>query len=431
MKVIARRGALFAANVHRLHFSTKFKFENSLKFPKFTGGVSRRAFFATKSSGGEEEGDKEGSEEKIEENTTNKHETEDGKTEMKEKEGDEKEEGGFKMPEMKIPEPREVVSRMYGGILDGWDWAKGQIRLGLEELKEDGGTEKKSGMSTKVSEDFAFTKSSDEDEEGEEKPVYDGPTAVVHVKEQGSAWEQMRERLSQMPIYQALRKQSKRLNEQVGKTTVGKVGKKGVESVQDKIEDAREYWETSQNPLVYAAAGAIENMTGETEEALTVKEIWKVIPGFDHNEFARDIEQTLAPQLIRAHLAGDISPYQKHLGEAVYHKLTADIDARKKDGVVIDPKLLDFEQMEASLRMLEGTGPVILCLYRAQQVHCVRDKDGEIVDGSESDVRAKFYQLIFTVHRVQGDPDEGEEEHSTYAKWKVAEYGFFGDQPYY
>jgi import inner membrane translocase subunit TIM44 len=361
---------------------------------------------------------------------------EDGE-EAKEVEGGEEkkeEESGFKMPEMKIPQPREVVSKVYGGFLDLVDWSKEQITLGMQELRQDPSVAKKDVMTTKLSEDFNFAAAKaeeEENEEGEEKPVYDGPTAVVHVKEQGTAWDQMKERLSHSPIYQALRKQGRTVSKVVGSTAVGKVGKQGVDAVSDKMEDAREYWETSQNPLVYAAAGAIENITGETEEALAVKEIWKVIPGFDTDEFVRRMEKELAPRLIKAHLRGDIEFFKDQLGEGVYHKLTADIDAREKDGLYLDPNVLDFEQQESQLRILDGFGPVIMCTYRVQQIHCVRDVDGELVDGSETDVRAKFYHMVYTVHRCAGDPKLGEEEHSTYAKWKVAEYGFFGDVPYY
>ena len=234
-------------------------------------------------------------------------------------------------------------------------------------------------------------------------------------------------------MFQQLMKNKKKLEKEVGKTTIGKAGQQTVENVKDKVEDAREFWETSQNPIVYAVAGAYENLTGETEEAIAIKDFRKLDPDFDIIPWSTATETTIAPALIKAHLRGDISKYKDQLSEAVYHKLSADIDARKKDGLVIDPNVLAFEQVEVTVRHLEGTGPVIVCMYRVQQIHCVRNTEGEVVDGDESDVRAKFYHMIFQQHYVTEDEgEEGEGAGETgYVVWKVGEYGFFGDVPYY
>lgn len=45
-------------------------------------------------------------------------------------------------------------------------------------------------------------------------------------------------------------------------------------------QDAREFWETTQNPIVYRISGAWESMTAPTEEGMAVAEIQKLDPDF-------------------------------------------------------------------------------------------------------------------------------------------------------
>ena len=45
-------------------------------------------------------------------------------------------------------------------------------------------------------------------------------------------------------------------------------------------QDAREFWETSQSPLVYKLSGAWESLTAPTEEGMAVAAIQKLDPDF-------------------------------------------------------------------------------------------------------------------------------------------------------
>jgi hypothetical protein len=72
--------------------------------------------------------------------------------------------------------------------------------------------------------------------------------------------------------------------------------------LKDKLNDAREIWETSQNPLVTMVAGVWENLTGETEEGVTIAEIRKKDPKFVKEEWAAEVQRMLAPTVIKAHL---------------------------------------------------------------------------------------------------------------------------------
>lgn len=123
-------------------------------------------------------------------------------------------------------------------------------------------------------------KAADDDEEEGEKEQYTGPSALVHVKDPKSAWESMKERLQDSPFIREMLKRSKKIGRVAADTDIGKKAQNIGRSVQDKIEDAREFWETSQNPLVYTMSGIVENLTGETEEGIAIAEIRKLDPNF-------------------------------------------------------------------------------------------------------------------------------------------------------
>jgi len=367
--------------------------------------------------------------EKIEKcNTENKAEGCKERKQTRERE-EKKKDFKFNMPEVDfhLPTPREMVSRTYAWLLDATDYAKEQIIEAYKEMTVD-----TTGMAVrrKVSHQPTFRKASDQEQNEkhvEEAVPYEGPQAIVHVKEDVGAWEAMKMRLSNSPIMQELLKKAHTTGKVVENTTVGKASKKVADDVRDKVEDVREFWETSQNPIIYAVAGTMETMTGETEEGLAIGEFRKMDPDFDKEMWAKDMEKTFAPELVQAHMNGDLKMVKERIGEAVYHKLQADIDSRTKVGLVIDPRILDFAEHDTSVRYLESIGPVIVSIYKVQQVHCVRNDKGEIVEGDENDIRAKFYHMVFQ----QAYEADANDETIGYYTWKAIEYGLFDEVPYY
>jgi hypothetical protein len=92
-------------------------------------------------------------------------------------------------------------------------------------------------------------------EDGE--PVeYTGPSALVAVKEEETAWQKVSARFREAPIIQGILDAAK----QAARTEAGKkaaeTAKKAKNKISDATEDVREIWETSQNPYVYCRAVA-------------------------------------------------------------------------------------------------------------------------------------------------------------------------------
>merc|ERR1719215_1608152 len=170
----------------------------------------------------------------------------------------------------------------------------------------------------------------------------------------------MKDRLQDSPVIKEILKNSRKATKAAADTDLGKKATEATQAMKDKVEDAREFWETSQNPLVYTMSGIWDNMTSETEEGICTAEIRKLDPSFSKEEWAEEVKATLAPDIIRAHLAGNTSVLKPWLGEGVYSKLAADIRARKHDGIVFDTNILDIDENQIIMKFMESGSPVIV-----------------------------------------------------------------------
>ena len=259
-----------------------------------------------------------------------------------------------------------------------------------EAWKEMVGEDRETMLSRKVEQAATYRKpkkkkvneDGEEVEEEEEEAPYDGPSAIVHVKEPQNAWESMKQRLSESPLIQEILKNSRKIGKAAGETPIGQQAHRMNESVKGKIEDAKEFWETSQNPIIYTISGIVENVTGETEEGIATAEIRRLDPKFNKEDWAEEVLKTMVPSIIGAHLEGDIKALEPYTKEAVFKKLASEIRLRKGDGIVFDPNILDIDENQILVKYLENEGAVIVGIYTVQQIHCVKNRKGEIVDVS-------------------------------------------------
>lgn len=190
----------------------------------------------------------------------------------------------FKMPEINRDQIINYVRDSYDFIVDN-------IRQGYAEMMGEG---KESYLNRRVHQAESFRRKAVKDEE-EDEDLTDaereakeakereeaGPSAIVVVKDPKSAWESMKERLQDSPFIREILKNSRKVGKQAAATDLGKQATDMGKSVQDKIEDARNFWETSQNPLVYTMSGVWDSLTGETEEGIAIAEIKKLDPHFN------------------------------------------------------------------------------------------------------------------------------------------------------
>lgn len=244
---------------------------------------------------------------------------------------------------------------------------------------------------------------------------YEGTTAmmVIDESENMGAWEKMQRRLSEAPIIQGILGASHEVFEKSG-------ARKVKERVDDIREDATEAWETSQNPWVYRISSVYDTITAETDLAVATRELQKLDPDFTIESFKHDAVEHTIPEIMRTFLKGRVSELEPWLGEAVYKRLTAENQVRKKEGLIVDSNLLGIfnaEVIAVEMDKVEHRSPIILLHYMCQQINCVRNKDGEVVEGQEDDIKANSYLMAF---QREYDEEDGA------LNWKIVDFRFNG-----
>jgi hypothetical protein len=94
----------------------------------------------------------------------------------------------------------------------------------------------------------------EEPEKAESPEETVGGGAVMVVEQQKGTWEKITARLRETPLMQELFKAQKVLADTEAGQAAGESAKAARDRISDKVEDATEFWETSQNPWVYRAS---------------------------------------------------------------------------------------------------------------------------------------------------------------------------------
>lgn len=251
--------------------------------------------------------------------------------------------------------------------------------------------------------------SSEKAKESVEENEYDGPSALMIVDEDLGAWERLQKRIAEAPIIKNILGASHKVFEQTGMNEAKK-------KIDDIGEDAREAWETSQNPWVYRISSVWDTVTAESEFAIATRELNRLDPDFTLEQFKIDVMETTVPEIMEYFLQGNTKALKPWLGEAVYNRLSAEIRIRKQEGLIIDPNILSYDASEIIACQVEGVekgSPIILLNFMCQQINCVRNKDDEVVEGGEDEIRANAY--VLALQREYNDEDGT-------LNWKIVDF---------
>lgn len=251
---------------------------------------------------------------------------------------------------------------------------------------------------------------SDDDNEAADK--YEGTSAIMVINEEENlnAFERIQKRLSEAPIIQGILHSGQQIYERSGV-------KKVREKLEDVKDDAKEAWETSQNPWIYRVSSVYDTITAESETAMAERELRLLDPDFSLEKWKEDLVEVTLPRIMQLFLEGRIKELKPSLGEAVYNRLAAEARARKKEGVYVDTNVLaimNSEILSCTPDTVNKGSPIIMVHFMCQQINCVRKKDtGEVVEGSEDDIRAYSYLVA-----LQREYDEEKSE----LNWKIVDF---------
>lgn len=170
---------------------------------------------------------------------------------------------------------------------------------------------------------------------------YTGPVEIMVIDptENLTAWERMQKRLTEAPIIAEVLQRTELVYEKSG-------ARKVKERLEDIKDDAKEVWETSQNPWVYRVSSVYDTLTAESPETMAVKELRKLDPEFTLEDWREDVVEHTLPNIMKWLLEGRINQLKPWLGEGVFKRIAAEIKAREQEGVEIDTHVLGIMNSE-------------------------------------------------------------------------------------
>jgi import inner membrane translocase subunit TIM44 len=166
-----------------------------------------------------------------------------------------------------------------------------------------------------------------------------------------------------------------------------------------------------------------ERIFGETEIAASIREMKMLDPAFRLGQFTEEVEDIVAPHLIKSYLSGDSDVLKMHCGDAAFAAVSASIDMRTKHRMSMDPSLLDGpREVELAGATLQDNGaPLFIFTFHTQQINCMRNHEGMVVEGDIDDIRTVRWLVAVTKHP---EPEEPGLLHP----WQVSEFAIIGNQ---
>jgi import inner membrane translocase subunit TIM44 len=165
-----------------------------------------------------------------------------------------------------------------------------------------------------------------------------------------------------------------------------------VRRTRDAAADLRERWETSDSPLVHKLQDMGDSLrVEETETARTLAAIRSQQPDFDMHEFVAIVKRDVPP-ILRAYLGADVAALRAaDLAPPLLERLGAMMAQWRAEGHVMDTQILDLSELEVvEIRMMRGV-PVIVLQFQLQQINCVRDASGAVMEGAADDIQSVYY----------------------------------------
>ncbi|XP_065314877.1 mitochondrial import inner membrane translocase subunit TIM44-like isoform X2 [Gordionus sp. m RMFG-2023] len=158
---------------------------------------------------------------------------------------------------------------------------------------------------------------------------------------------------------------------------------------------------------IYDVFGGIFSKT-ELSEVLT--EITKLDHSFDKNAFLEECRRDIVPNILEAMLRGDLDILRDWCHEAPFNILSQPLKQAKALGYKFDSKLIDISPIEINSGKILEQGPVLVLNFNTQQIMCIRDALGKVIEGSPDKIMRMQYVWILCKDVSEMDPK---------ASWKL------------
>lgn len=158
-----------------------------------------------------------------------------------------------------------------------------------------------------------------------------------------------------------------------------------------------------------------------TELSETLTEICKMDPNFEKEQFLKDCEQDIIPNILEAIVRGDLEILEDWCYEAPFNILATPLRQAKQMGYLMHSQVLgkekalykalyliacltDIDSINLFTGKMMEQGPVLVLTFNSQQVICVKDREGKVIEGSEDKVMRITYVWALCRDQTELDP---------------------------
>jgi len=174
-----------------------------------------------------------------------------------------------------------------------------------------------------------------------------------------------------------------------------------------------------------------DRVFGENENAEALLTLKERDPAFHPEPFLEHMEKVLIPKVIGAYLAGSLPDLRALCVEQGFATLHSNVQARIAQQIHMDRRILDLSGVELVGFRLVNEEPTAVVQFMTQQVNCMRDSSGRVVEGAPDDIRAVYY--VFALQQREPEdatPDEATGEYidtrPSVERWVVTELAIRG-----
>lgn len=184
-----------------------------------------------------------------------------------------------------------------------------------------------------------------------------------------------------------------------------------------KVMDWKLKYDESNNPVIRASRLLTDKMSDimgglfqKTELSETLTEICKIDNSFEQKRFLKQCEVDIIPNILEAMTRGDLEILKDWCHEGPYNIFAVPIKEAHKAGYKIESKILDIDNVDIVLGKVMEQGPVLIITFTSQQIMCVRDSGGSVVEGDADKIMRVSYVWVLC-----RDPAE----HNPRAAWRL------------
>lgn len=182
---------------------------------------------------------------------------------------------------------------------------------------------------------------------------------------------------------------------------------------------------------------AFPSCRSETSETLTI--LRELDPTFSIRQFNEEMRDEIVPSMLEAYFERDEETMLGMCGEGVGAQLAAICKEFREKGLDWEVDLMQVGDVELVAAVVSNDAPHLMYTFSTMKTHCVRDREGEIIEGAEDEMeRVTWYWAMrsdindleeedFEEKDEDDEFDDGTEEQvgrdaGRVSNWKIVEF---------